>query len=166
MICLCTHTHTHTAGVACSPGGNKLVYYIQLPVDTRWVQRSPFPVLLLLITAAPLPASGQTDLPVFSTALLVALLKNYLRFNSLLCNEGRVTLKHTQHKNRTENAMFHWQLEHLPFVCETERSCKERKKRACFLLFPPHNHLFFFLLLPTHQAIFRIPAKVDIWRIK
>lgn len=46
------------------------------------------PVLLLLITAAPvLPRGKLTSL--FSTALLVVLLRNYVRFNSLLCSKGR-----------------------------------------------------------------------------
>lgn len=99
MISVYTHTSMNTAGVASSLGAEELVYYIQLPVDTRRVRRSLLSVLLLLVTAALLLPWG-TLTSLFSSALLVVLLRNYLSFNSRLRNKAGVPLKRTQRKNR------------------------------------------------------------------
>lgn len=56
------------------------------------------PALLLLITAAPVLPWGKLTL-LYTTALLVVSLRNYLCFNSLLCNKGR---KHTQIQEPTD----------------------------------------------------------------
>lgn len=103
---------------------------------SQW--RSLIPVLLLLVTAARLLPWGEMT-SLFSSALLVVLLKNYLSFSSQLCNEARVPLKCMQPKDRTicffvGAACIEMDVSPAAraptFVYETERPRKE--EIACF----------------------------------
>lgn len=135
------------AGLLClAPSGHRASAVLSLPV------------LLLLITAASvLPRGKLTSL--FSTALLVVLLRNYLSFNSLLCNMGRKQSVEI-HSTKNMTICLWWRIHQnicfdgsssinicLGFAkvgfCKSESI--QRKKQPFFFFFPQSPPLFSFL---------------------
>ena len=87
-----THTHTHTheycwCGMFSRCIGAGLLY--PAPSGHTGERGALLACTSVINNCCSGPASGQTDLAVFSTALPVVSLRNYLRFNSLLCNTNR-----------------------------------------------------------------------------
>lgn len=84
------------------------------------------------------PASGQTDLAVFHCAACCFLLRNYLCFNSPLCNKG-VGKSHKARERDRIKMSFSLAAQALTFTTGT----KKNKKTAPFSFYS-HNHLLFF----------------------
>lgn len=167
-----TLTCTNSVGVPRSPGAQELVYCTWLvPSGHQASAPLSLPVLLLLITAAPvLPWGKLTSL--FSTALLVVWLRNYLCFNSLLCNKGRKESIAT-HNTSMSSFCYKGGFMKMYVVAMLNGSSSiticlslYKEKKIMFSSLCHNCLLFFFLLLPTLQAIFSFIAKVDIWCIK